>query len=176
MVLCEELYKLCLIYFSTSLLHWHYYYFSQMLSRTLRVDTLVTGIVILAPGPKLSDTAILPPEYPMGTCVFGSLVISVINYPVLLVYFKLMEKSKKNKSQTHRIQNAECDSTLKDFLKKSHFSSKIMTFDPMSLWVIGLSKVSGWFNFLEKWWSLGPWHGTCWDSSSVPHQLYDFFF
>ena len=107
MVLCEELYKLCLIYFSTSLLHWHYYYFSQMLSRTLRVDTLVTGIVILAPGPKLSDTAILPPEYPVGTCVFGSLVISVINYSVLLVYFKLMEKSKKNKSQTHRIQNAD---------------------------------------------------------------------
>ena len=115
MVLCEEFYKLCLIYFSTSLLHWHYYYFLQMLSRTLRVDTLVTGIVILAPDPKLSDTAILPPEYPVGTCVFRNLVISVLNYPMLLVYFKLMEKSKKIKAKhIESKMQTECDSTLRD--------------------------------------------------------------
>lgn len=104
-----------------------------MLSRTLRVDKWVTGIVNLAPKPKLSDTAILPPEYPVDTCMFRILVISVINYPVLRVYFKIMAKSKKIKAKhiESRMQT-QCDSALKH-KKKPHFSSKIMTFDLISL-------------------------------------------
>lgn len=94
----------------------------------------MTGIVNLALRPKLSDTAILPPEYPVDTCMFGILVISVINYPVHLVYFKIMEKSKKIKAKhIESKMQTQCDSALKDLKKKYHFSSKIMTFDLISL-------------------------------------------